>query len=87
MSYAFQLMRKEQQLPTGAATIRRNLCQEGLRSSAIRWPPTPVGTVGFARLPPQDVGRRLQHETAEMLAIGFGRAVQAGDFASRRRLI
>jgi hypothetical protein len=42
MSYAFQLMRKEQQLPTGAATIRRNLCQEGLPGSAIRWPAAPL---------------------------------------------
>ena len=86
MSYAFQLMRKEQQLPTGADTIRRYLCLDGLPGSAIRWPATPLSTVGFARMPPQGVGRRVQHETAEMLAIGFGRAVQAGDFASRRRL-
>ena len=87
MSYAFQLMRKEQQLPTGAATIRRYLCLDGLPGSAIRWPATPLGTVGFARMPPQDVGRRLQHETAEMPALGFGRAGQAGDFPSRRHLI
>ena len=87
MSYAFQLMRKEQQLPTGAATIRRYLCLDGLPGSAIRWPATPLGTVGFARMPPQDVGRRLQHETAEMHVIGFGRAAQAGDFPSRRHLV
>jgi hypothetical protein len=87
MSYAFQLMRKEQQLRTGAATIRRNLCQDGLPGSAIRWPATPLGTFGFARIPPEDVGRRLQHETAEMPVIGLGRAGQAGDFPSRRRLI
>ena len=87
MSYAFQLMRKEQQLPTGADTIRRYLCLDGLPGSAIRWPATPLSTVGFARMPPQDVGRRLQHETADMPGIGFGRAVEAGDFASRRHLI
>ena len=87
MSYAFQLMRKKQQLPTGAATIRRNLCQEGLPGSAIRWPATPLSTFGFARMPPQDVGRRLQHETAQMPVIRLRRAGQAGDFASRRRLI
>ena len=87
MSYAFQLMRKEQQLPTGAATIRRNLCQDGLPGSAMRWPVTPLSTFGFARIPPQDVGRRLQHQTAERPVIGSERAGQAGDFPYRRHLI
>jgi len=87
MSYAFQLMRKEQQLPTGAATIRRNLCQDGLPGSAMRWPVTPLSTFGFSRIPPQDVGRRLRHQTAEVPAIGLGRAGQAGDFPHRRHLI
>ena len=86
MSYASQVMRKEQQPPTGAATIRRNLCQDGPLGSAIRWPATPLGTFGFARLSPENVGRRLQNEAAEMPVIGLGPAGQAGDFPSRRYL-
>ena len=86
MSYPSQVMRKEQQLRTGAATIRRKLCQDGLPGSAIRWPATPLGTFGFARLSPENVGRRLQNEAAEMPVIGLGPAGQAGDFPSRRYL-
>jgi|APEBP8051073058_1049385.scaffolds.fasta_scaffold29934_2 hypothetical protein len=86
MSYASRLMRREQQLRTGAAAIRRKLYQDGLPGSAIRWPATPLGTFGFARIPPEDVGRRLQNETAEMPVGGLGPAGQAGDFPSRRYL-